>query len=40
VSAANLAHGVYDISMTPSARRWGKRRIVINTPDLACFAAH
>ena len=39
VAAANLAYGVYDVSMTPSARRWGDQRIVINTPDLAFFAA-
>jgi acetyl esterase len=39
VTAANLAYGVYDVSMTPSARRWGDRRLVINTPDLAFFAA-
>jgi acetyl esterase len=39
VSAANLAYGVYDVSMTPSARRWGDERIVISTPDLAFFAA-
>jgi acetyl esterase/lipase len=39
VTAANLAYGVYDVSMTPSARRWGDQRIVINTSDLAFFAA-
>ena len=39
VCAANLAYGVYDVSMTPSARRWGDERIVVNTPDLACFAS-
>jgi acetyl esterase len=39
VAGANLAYGVYDVSMTPSARRWGDRRIVISTPDLAFFAA-
>jgi acetyl esterase len=39
VTAANLAYGVYDVSMTPTARRWGDRRIVISTPDLAFFAA-
>lgn len=39
VTAANLAYGVYDVSMTPSARRWGDERIVISTPDLAFFAA-
>ena len=38
VTAANLAYGVYDVSMTPSARRWGDERIVVNTPDLAFFA--
>jgi acetyl esterase len=39
VTAANLVYGVYDVSMTPSARRWGEQRIVINTADLAFFAA-
>ena len=39
VEAANLAYGVYDLSMTPSARRWGDRRVVVNSADLACFAA-
>ena len=38
VAAVNLAYGVYDVSMTPSARRWGDRRLVISTPDLAFFA--
>ncbi|WP_051324507.1 alpha/beta hydrolase fold domain-containing protein [Candidatus Solirubrobacter pratensis] len=39
VIAANLAYGVYDVSMTPNARRWGDQRIVIGTSDLAFFAA-
>jgi acetyl esterase len=39
VAGANLAYGVYDVSMTPSARRWGDQRIVVSTPDLAFFAA-
>lgn len=38
MTAANLAYGVYDVSMTPSARRWGDQRIVINTPELTFFA--
>jgi acetyl esterase/lipase len=38
VAGANLAYGVYDVSMTPSARRWGEERIVISTPALAFFA--
>jgi acetyl esterase/lipase len=40
VAAANLAYGVCDVSMTLSARCWGDRRLVLNTPDLAFFAAH
>jgi acetyl esterase len=39
VAAANLAYGVYDVSMTPSARAWGDQRIVVNTADLAGSAA-
>jgi acetyl esterase len=39
VTAANLAYGVYDVSMTPSARSWGDQRIVVNTSDLAASAA-
>lgn len=38
VTAASLAYGVYDVSMTPSARRWGETRVVVNTPDLCRFA--
>jgi acetyl esterase len=38
VAGANLAYGVYDVSMTPSARLWGERRSVVNTPDLRRFA--
>jgi acetyl esterase len=39
VPAANLAYGVYDVSMTPSARRWGDRPGVVSTADLGRFAA-
>jgi acetyl esterase len=39
VVGATLAYGVYDVSMTPSARLWGDQRIVVSTPDLAFFAA-
>lgn len=35
--AANLFAGVYDLSMTPSARRWGEERLVLNTRDLFLF---
>lgn len=39
VVGANLAYGVYDLSMTPSARLWGDERVVVNTADLELFAA-
>jgi acetyl esterase/lipase len=39
IAAANLAYGVYDVSMTPSARLWGDERVVVNTADLAFYAA-
>ncbi len=35
---ANLVFGVYDLPMTPSARSWGDRNLVINTPTMAWFA--
>ena len=37
-SAAMLTFGVYDISMTPSARRWGERNLIINTPIMQWFS--
>ena len=37
-SGANLVFGVYDVAMTPSARSWGGRNLVINTPTMAWFA--
>jgi acetyl esterase/lipase len=36
-SGANLEYGVYDLSMTPSARRWGDRYLVLSTPTIAWF---
>jgi acetyl esterase len=35
--AAYLNSGSYDMSMTPSARRFGDRRLLVNTPLLAWF---
>jgi acetyl esterase/lipase len=35
---ANLVFGVYDLAMTPSARSWGERNLVISTPIMAWFA--
>jgi acetyl esterase len=35
---ANLVFGVYDLAMTPGARSWGERNLVISTPIMAWFA--
>lgn len=32
---ANLVYGAYDLSMTPFAREWGERNLVLNTPIVA-----
>jgi acetyl esterase/lipase len=37
-AGANLVFGVYDLSMTPSARSWGERNLVISTPIIDWFA--
>ncbi|HTY18069.1 MAG TPA: alpha/beta hydrolase [Myxococcota bacterium] len=31
-TGANLSFGAYDLSLTPSARRWGERNIILSTP--------
>ena len=36
-SAAILNYGCYDIGMTPSARRWGEEKLVLNTPAILGF---
>ena len=36
-SGANLVYGAYDLSMTPSQRRWGDRNLVLNGPVLHWF---
>lgn len=35
--AANLVYGAYDLSMTPSVRRWGARNLVLSVPVVECF---
>lgn len=40
VRAANLVYGAYDLSFTPSARRWGERNLILSTPILEWFAGH
>ncbi len=37
-SGALLTFGVYDIAMTPSARRWGERNLILNTPIMQWFS--
>jgi len=36
-AGANLVYGCYDLSMTPSQRRWGERNLVLSTPILGWF---
>lgn len=36
-SAALLNYGCYDLGMTPSARRWGNEKLVLNTPAIVAF---
>ena len=36
-AGANLVYGAYDLSMTPSQRRWGARDLVLSTPILGWF---
>ncbi len=37
IVAAQLSYGMYDLTMTPSARKWGDRFLSISTPWLAWF---
>lgn len=37
-SAAQLSYGVYDVGSTPSARNWGERNLILNTPVIDWFA--
>jgi acetyl esterase/lipase len=36
-AAATLAFGPYDLSLTPSQRRWGERNLIVSTPILSWF---
>lgn len=40
VRAAQLSYGMYDLSLTPSARAWGTRFLSISTPWLSWFYDH
>lgn len=39
-AGANLTFGVFDLSLTPSVARWGKRNLVLSTPILEWFHHH
>jgi len=34
---ANLSFGVFDLSLTPSAARWGERNLILSTPIMEWF---
>jgi acetyl esterase/lipase len=36
-AGANLVYGAYDLSMTPSQRRWGDRDLILSTPIIEWF---
>lgn len=36
--AANLTFGAYDLSLTPSQRRWGERNLILSTPIIRWFS--
>ena len=38
--AAQLCYGAYDLSFTPSVRRWGERNLVLSTPIIQWFTDH
>lgn len=37
IAGANLEAGAYDLSWTPSVRRWGERNLVLSTPIIQWF---
>ncbi|MEO0833638.1 MAG: alpha/beta hydrolase [Pseudomonadota bacterium] len=34
---ANLVYGVYDMALSPSARQWGERNLILSTPIIEWF---
>ena len=40
ISGAVLTYGCYDLRLTPSARQWGDRRLVLSTPSIEWFAGN
>ena len=39
-AGANLVYGCYDLTLTPSVRRWGARNLVLSTPIIEWFTDH
>ena len=39
-AGANLICGAYDLSLTPSAARWGERNLILSTPIIEWFTEH
>ncbi|MEW6273076.1 MAG: alpha/beta hydrolase fold domain-containing protein [Thermodesulfobacteriota bacterium] len=39
-AGANLVYGAYDLTFTPSVRRWGERNLILSTPIIEWFADH
>lgn len=39
-AGANLVYGCYDLSLTPSVRRWGNRNLILSTPIIEWFTDH
>jgi acetyl esterase/lipase len=39
-AGANLVYGAFDARLTPSARHWGERLLVLNTPIIEWFLDH
>jgi acetyl esterase/lipase len=37
--AANLVFGAFDLTLTPSVRRWGERNLILNTPSIEWFTS-
>jgi acetyl esterase/lipase len=37
-AAANLVYGCYDLTFTPSVRRWGPRNLILSTPIIEWFS--
>jgi len=35
--AANLVYGCFDLTLTPSVRRWGERNLILSTPIIEWF---